>query len=859
MSYSVHKLSRLAFLLLAVAISANAHTIKYILNGGVNDPDNPTSYVSEKSDLVLKDPTRDGFAFLGWFIVAADSVDFMDSKYFEYYQGKSKISISYYLGSFTVEAKWGLIPKTPKQDERGCYLIHDAEELYGIASVSTPNTSKYDRVRYFFDGCVSLQNDIVVNENVLDSTGKLSKDGYVSWIMLGFKGTFEGNGFKISGLVGEDGLFASLGGEEDYWRKNITYVQNLGLVDSYFYGATVGSIAGEVVGPVQMKNIYTDATVYAPEGKAGGLVGEINVTNDNCPTAAPATSDRKFASAEPDVDLSKIALVENAYSIGHVEGEYASGITPVMDAAILRNVYFAGTLKGEYTDCIVHTKGYTCYASQSVFNVENAVCLGKDTTVSKAKSLSSAQFADGTALEILAQGSNGSCWVQEIGTDATPLISSIPQFNIQYVLSGGVNNEQNPEHYAKGDAPFKLLDPQKEGDEFEGWFMDGMFTQKVDSVNTDLYGNWTFHAKWKSLFVINIDLNGGNRYKGNLQYEPLKIKWSADSATFVLEKAGRTGYEFDGWYTDTLFTNEITEIPAGNTEDVTVHAKWKLHEYTITYYTNGGVNDPDNPTTFNILDTGFVFKEPTREGAEFLHWSAGHFGYNRYTKIDEMKDLTLRAEWIPTPQEPKKDSKGCYLLTSKEELYWFADLVNVKEVYDACASLQNDIVVNETVPKKITDNLDSFVYFNWYRIHDFRGKFAGNGHSISGLIADDNCISETDLYGGLFCIVWEQKSVTGIKINNSFVEDYGYINNFFITGERHALPSIVAKSRWNIDVCGSDVTLSGLASGKMLLVMDVQGRILRKMKTQPSMVVNFTSKGKFLIRYGRETRMVTIR
>jgi len=111
----------------------------------------------------------------------------------------------------------------------------------------------------------------------------------------------------------------------------------------------------------------------------------------------------------------------------------------------------------------------------------------------------------------------------------------------------------------------------------------------------------------------------------------------------------------------------------------------------------------------------------------------------------------------------------------------------------------------------------------------------------------------------LFCIVWEQKSVTGIKINNSFVEDYGYINNFFITGERHALPSIVAKSRWNIDVCGSDVTLSGLVSGKPLLVMDVQGRILRKMKTQPSMVVNFTSKGKFLIRYGRETKMVTIR
>lgn len=66
-----------------------------------------------------------------------------------------------------------------------------------------------------------------------------------------------------------------------------------------------------------------------------------------------------------------------------------------MDAAILRNVYFAGELDGNFSDCIVEKKGFTCYASESIFEMENALCMNsKDTSVSQAKSLSASQFAD---------------------------------------------------------------------------------------------------------------------------------------------------------------------------------------------------------------------------------------------------------------------------------------------------------------------------------------------------------------------------------------------------------------------------------------------------------------------------------
>ena len=878
------KLCSLVVLSFVLPVFAEAYTITYKLNGGANDPDNPTSYVRDTTTIFLKDPSREGYSFLGWYIIAADSARFDESRHFGYYQGKSKITVGYYLGSFTVEAKWGLIPKTPSQDERGCYLIHSAEELYGIATVSTPNTSYYERSRYFFDGCVSLQNDIVVNENVLDSTGNLSRDGLASWIMLGFRGTFEGNGFKISGLVGENGLFTALGDDSGRWRAVKTSVKNLGVVDSYFYGVSVGSIASEIVGPVQMENIYTDATVRSAED-AGGLVGKIDVTNDNCPDVLDEPPSKVEQKAPANIDYSKIALIENAYSVGLVEGRNVGGITATMDAAVLKNVYFAGELKGNFKDCIVGNKGFTCYASESVFNVENALCMGKDTTVSKAKSLSSTQFADGTVLEILSKGNNGSRWIQEIGTDAYPVIADTLQFGVRYVLNGGVNNGRNPDSYAKGVAAFALLDPQKENDEFEGWFSDSNFTQKVDSIRADHFGEWTVYAKWKSFFVINRVLNGAANYIGPdlsgassvRYYSQTYTYWSADSAAFVLEEAYRSdGYELEGWYTDSLFTNKITEIPAGNTEDITVYAKWKYRNYTITYHLYGGENHSDNVSSWTILDSAIVLKSPTREGASFYRWTICRLCY-AVTTLTNHSSYNLHAEWYPIPQKPKQDSAKCFLLTNKEELYWFAGLVNgtlkdEEQDLKACASLQNDIVVNgiEVEYKKsaaynrlqdTTMNMDADSGFVWTPIaktRSFMGTFYGNGHSISGLMTEDKCGGN---FGALFCAVaYPGGTVKDVEINNSHVINQGYINHYQINTDRNnALPSVTAKSGWHVDVRGNRVAMFGLVAGRPLFVMDLQGRILRRLTTERSMVVELPKSGRFLIRYGSETRAVTIR
>ena len=831
--------------LVLVTSFADARTITYILNGGTNHPDNPTSYGNEITKKIeLKPATREGYAFLGWYIESASACTVSPNWNFESsFKGDPESYISHILGDFTVSARWGLVPKTPQIDERGCYLIHSAEELYGLRDV------------FYVDGrysivdpvCVSLQNDIVVNKNLLDAEGNLSLDDYVWWPSLGFYGTFDGNGFTISGLRGEGGLF-------DFLERR-SVVRNLGIKDSYFSANTAGGLVGTVDWETWIYNVYSEASVHGTQ-YAGGLVGK-EVISENCLLTAPAISadyvhvlDRKRSNA---------SSIENAYSLGIVEGGTVGGIAASMNQAVLNNVFFLGKLQGLKSDCIVAVKEPVCSAGDSVFVIENALCMdSKDTSVSKATSLSKEQFADGTALNILSKNDDLR-WTQKIGTDPHPVFDGV-KVEIRYVLNGGENNEKNPRYFTVGDKPIALSEPHKANDVFEGWFLDSAFTNKVDSIDTRNLNDRILYAKWKSRFIITLEMG---LYRGSYDkqycYGSCKIEWSTDSSTFVLEKAYSDGYTFDGWYVDSLFTKEIKEIPEDNTDDITVYVKWKAVVYTITYHLVGGVNHPDNPTTYTVLESPKV-RDPTREGAVFLSWRVEKpYEWANPTWPEPPTNRDYYAQWIPVPQKPLKDSTGCYLVTSKEELYWIEQSADRKW----CASLQNDIVVNENMIKDSKLNLDTNSYFVWRPIAYFEGKFLGNGHSISGLYlksGDGYESYDAYKYGGLFKSVQRDAKIFNVEVNDSYCD--GLVEHLVIASvvnNKIALPKILPKSTWRIAVSGNVVAMSGLMPGKTLLVMDVQGRVLRKLRTESSMNIDFPSAGRFLVRYGNETKAISIR
>ena len=80
-----------------------SYTITYELDGGTNAPENPASYNVETETITLKAPTKDGFAFTGWF----ESPDFSTTEVKEITQGS--------IGDKTLYARW-------IQSEKGQHL-----------------------------------------------------------------------------------------------------------------------------------------------------------------------------------------------------------------------------------------------------------------------------------------------------------------------------------------------------------------------------------------------------------------------------------------------------------------------------------------------------------------------------------------------------------------------------------------------------------------------------------------------------------------------------------------------------------------------------------------------------------------
>lgn len=108
----------------------------------------------------------------------------------------------------------------------------------------------------------------------------------------------------------------------------------------------------------------------------------------------------------------------------------------------------------------------------------------------------------------------------------------------------------------------------------------------------------------------------------------------------------RTGYTFDGWYTNSSCTNEF-DFTTYVTNSITLYAKWTAvatTRYTITFVTNGGTS----VSSQSVLSGSMVTKptNPTRTGYTFNGWytnSSCTILYD-FTKA-VTSSITLYASW----------------------------------------------------------------------------------------------------------------------------------------------------------------------------------------------------------------------
>ena len=123
-----------------------------------------------------------------------------------------------------------------------------------------------------------------------------------------------------------------------------------------------------------------------------------------------------------------------------------------------------------------------------------------------------------------------------------------------------------------------------------------------------------------------------------------------------------------------------------------------------------------------------------------------------------------------------------YEISTKEQLYWFANAVNTSEYeLDYNAVLMKDITVNTGVLDS-NGNLKGGSYTEWTPIGkyysnsekwEYSGRFDGQGHTISGLYCNSNAN-----YVGLFGLVEVDSLIQNVGVKDSYFCGNSYVGGF---------------------------------------------------------------------------------
>ena len=174
-----------------------------------------------------------------------------------------------------------------------------------------------------------------------------------------------------------------------------------------------------------------------------------------------------------------------------------------------------------------------------------------------------------------------------------------------------------------------------------------------EKVRVNNAGNDTLTSKVQYLCDISFDLNGGTiNGSGTMDKQTVYSNEKLGTASVPTITPQRTGYDFDGWYTQAEGGTKyaFTEAVSSN---IILYAHWNAHSHTVTLE-----NDENKKT--NSYDYGSSVSVPTptkKTGYNFNHWEVtvpdgetapslnGPDENGNYSFFMPDYDITLTAKW----------------------------------------------------------------------------------------------------------------------------------------------------------------------------------------------------------------------
>ena len=208
----------------------------------------------------------------------------------------------------------------------------------------------------------------------------------------------------------------------------------------------------------------------------------------------------------------------------------------------------------------------------------------------------------------------------------------------------------------------KPVNPEKEGHDFEGWYQDAElntpwnFAQDKVTKATKLYAKWT-----SKTFIVYFDKSDGSlKDEVEVSYNELVERPATDPV--------KRGHDFKGWYKDvegkTLWNFETDRV----TQSTTIYAYWTIHEFKITFDTDGGTSiEQQTVEYYNLVvkpanpeKAGFIFDGWFSDSNKTIPWN--------FENGFVLSDLVLYAKW-KSESTPVINAKDIHLRQEQVEDY----------------------------------------------------------------------------------------------------------------------------------------------------------------------------------------------
>ena len=218
-----------------------------------------------------------------------------------------------------------------------------------------------------------------------------------------------------------------------------------------------------------------------------------------------------------------------------------------------------------------------------------------------------------------------------------------PLCHVYYIYNNNTTELTNY-YLTSFSGKLSLKEPTIKGYRILSFYRDRDCTSPIESIDTSIGKDWYLYPKTEPIsYSVSYDMDGGTNNAQNI------TSYTIEDADFTLKEPVKPGYIFDGWYTTPTLKTEVNKITTSNCKNITLYAKWTpITTYHVNYEMDGGINAPDNISEYTALTPDFILKEPSKSGYTFDGWYTSNTFKTKITTLDtsSCQDITLYAKWL---------------------------------------------------------------------------------------------------------------------------------------------------------------------------------------------------------------------